>query len=81
MLTPTNKAADVLVNRIMEVYGNDTSCQEWLIRFGITGDERIEQSLIYKDKSFDIRADLTLPDNVRASIVMVCFPTGRITTS
>lgn len=53
VLTPTNKAADVLTSRIME------SCppgnyEKWLVRFGATADEKIEQSAVYRDKSFDI---------------------------
>lgn len=55
VLTPTNKSADVLVRRIMEVMGGDKSYVDWLIRFGGTGDEVIEQSGVYKDKTFDIR--------------------------
>lgn len=56
VLTPTNKAADVLVKRIMEVSCNDESYKKWLVRFGATGDEEIEQSSVFKDKTFDIRA-------------------------
>ena len=56
VLTPTNKAADVLVRRIMEVSGSDQSYNDWLVRFGATGDEEIEQSPVYKDKTFDIKA-------------------------
>ena len=41
VLTPTNKSADVLVRRIMEVSGTDTSYKDWLIRFGGTSDEEI----------------------------------------
>ena len=54
VLTPTNKAADVLVKRIMEAdkYGEYNN---WLIRFGTTGDEFIEESEVYKDKTFDFR--------------------------
>ena len=55
VLTPTNKAADVLVRRIMDVMGEDTSYNDWLVRFGGTGDEIIEQSAVYRDKTFDIR--------------------------
>jgi len=55
VLTPTNKSADVLVKRIMEVSGNDTSYNDWLVRFGATGDEEIEQSPVFRDKTFDIR--------------------------
>ena len=55
VLTPTNKSADVLVRRIMEVSGDDNSYENWLVRFGATGDEEIEQSPVYKDKTYDIR--------------------------
>ena len=54
VLTPTNKSADVLVNRIMDV-SEDTSYTDWLVRFGATGDEKIEQSAVFKEKTFDIR--------------------------
>ena len=54
VLTPTNKSADVLVNRIMEV-DDSKEYENWLVRFGATGDERIEQSPVFKDKTFDIR--------------------------
>ncbi len=56
VLTPTNKAADVLVSRVMEIMGEDTSYNDWLARFGTTNDPSIEQSKIYRDKTFDIRA-------------------------
>ena len=56
VLTPTNKAADVLTQRIMEVSGDSKEYDEWLIRFGATADESIEQSSVFKDKTFDIRA-------------------------
>lgn len=55
VLTPTNKSADVLVKRIMEVSGSDTSYNDWLIRFGATSDENIEQSPVFREKTFDIR--------------------------
>lgn len=54
VLTPTNKAADVLVRRIMEVSEENRSFEEWLVRFGATGDEGIEQSPVFRDKTFDI---------------------------
>ena len=54
VLTPTNKSADVLVRRIMDVMGKDTSYSDWLVRFGGTGDEVIESSPVFRDKSFDI---------------------------
>ncbi|HUM83936.1 MAG TPA: DEAD/DEAH box helicase [Lachnospiraceae bacterium] len=56
VLTPTNKAADVLVRRIMEISGDDHTYEDWLIRFGGTGDEEIEQSKVFRDKNFNIRA-------------------------
>lgn len=55
VLTPTNKAADVLVKRIMEVSGSDRSYEDWLVRFGGTADEELEKSPVFKDKTFDIR--------------------------
>ena len=66
VLTPTNKSADVLVKRIMEVSGDDKSYENWLIRFGGTGDEFIEQSPVFKDKVFDIR---TLSKNVTVTTI------------
>lgn len=55
VLTPTNKSADVLAKRIMEVAGEDDSYNDWLVRFGATCDEEIEQSPVFKEKTFDIR--------------------------
>lgn len=55
VLTPTNKSADVLVKKIMESSKNDTSYTDWLIRFGGTSDEEIEQSSVFRDKTFDVR--------------------------
>ena len=52
VLAPTNKAADVLVMRIMDLVGRDNSCNDWLVRFGTTYNEVIEQSAIYRDRSF-----------------------------
>lgn len=54
VLTPTNKSADVLVRRIMEV-SHDTTYNKWLVRFGATSDEDIEHSPVFRDKTFDIR--------------------------
>ncbi len=56
VLTPTNKAADVLTTRIMEKMGGDTSYRNWLIRFGTSTDERIEKAGVWWDRSFDIGA-------------------------
>lgn len=66
VLTPTNKSADVLVRRIMEVSGEDHTYNRWLVRFGATGDEEIEQSPVYRDKTFDIR---TLDKNVTVTTI------------
>ena len=55
VLAPTNKAADVLVRRIMEVSDKNHSYDDWLVRFGATSDEKIEQSSVFRDKTFDIR--------------------------
>ncbi len=66
VLTPTNKSADVLVRRIMEVSGNNKAYENWLVRFGGTGDEFIEQSPVFKDKIFDIR---TLTKNVTVTTI------------
>lgn len=65
VLTPTNKSADVLVRRIMEV-SKETSYNKWLTRFGATGDEEIEQSPVFRDKTFDIR---TLRRNVTVTTI------------
>ncbi len=68
VLTPTNKAADVLVNRITETMkaNDDESYFSWLVRFGLTGDSEIEQSPIFCDKTFDIR---TRPKNVTVTTI------------
>ncbi len=66
VLAPTNKSADVLVRRIMEESGDDQTYKEWLVRFGATGDEEIERSSVYKDKTFDIR---TLEKNVTVTTI------------
>lgn len=55
VLTPTNKAADVLTTRIIEKMGANTSLN-WLVRFGTSVDERIEKAGVWRDRSFDIGA-------------------------
>ncbi|MFZ4589382.1 MAG: DEAD/DEAH box helicase [Ignavibacteria bacterium] len=55
ILTPTNKAADVLTKKIMnscEEEGEDYSV--WLTRFGITADKDIEDSGIWREKQLNI---------------------------
>lgn len=54
VLAPTNKAADVLIARILDAMGTDTSNKEWLVRFGTSSDERIERADVWRDRSFDI---------------------------
>lgn len=56
VLTPTNKAADVLVRRLMDSMGSDKSYLDWLVRFGTTNDSAIEESGVFRDKTFDIRS-------------------------
>jgi superfamily I DNA and/or RNA helicase len=55
VLTPTNKAADVLVRRVMEIMDTDHRYTDWLVRFGATNDSVIEQSGVFRDKTLDIR--------------------------
>lgn len=54
VLTPTNKAADVLSARIMEKMYSDNSYLEWLIRFGISGDAKVAEELGEDFKKIDI---------------------------
>lgn len=56
VLTPTNKAADVLVKKIMQVSGNDDSYNDWLARIGITEDAEIEKSPVFREKNLDMDA-------------------------
>lgn len=66
VLTPTNKSADVLVRRLMDSMGSDQSYMNWLVRFGATNDTTIEQSGVFRDKTFDIR---TFPRNVTVTTI------------
>ena len=66
VLTPTNKSADVLVRRLMESMGADQSYMNWLVRFGATNDNIIEQSGVFRDKTFDIR---TFSKNVTVTTI------------
>ena len=54
VLTPTNKAADVLVSRIMQIMVDDMSYENWLVRYGVTLDEKIEKSAVFHGKDFEI---------------------------
>ncbi|MDR1873173.1 MAG: AAA family ATPase [Deltaproteobacteria bacterium] len=66
VLTPTNKSADVIVNRLIECAGSDKSYLNWLVRFGTTNDSAIEKSGVFRDKTFDIRA---FPRNVTVTTI------------
>ena len=66
VLTPTNKAADVLTKRIIEKMDGDESYYNWLLRFGTTGDSELENSGLVVDKSFDIR---TKPKNTTITTI------------
>ncbi|MBR0261288.1 MAG: DNA2/NAM7 family helicase [Selenomonadaceae bacterium] len=55
VLTPTNKAADVIVNKIIEL-DTDKAYKNWLLRFGTTKDENIEKNGVFQDKTFDIHS-------------------------
>lgn len=54
VLAPTNKAADVLVTRIMQESGDNHDYEDWLVRYGVTGNEEIEQSPVFHGKEFEI---------------------------
>ena len=56
VLAPTNKAADVLAHRVMEVAGDADSYRQWLVRFGTTPDEKSGLASVHKDRAFDILA-------------------------
>lgn len=66
VLTPTNKAADVLAHRIIDIMGENQDWQNWLVRFGATGDSVIESCGAFRDKAFDIR---TFPRNVTVTTI------------
>lgn len=54
VLTPTNKAADVLSRRVIERMSGDDSYKNWLVRFGATGDEELERSGVCPGKDIDL---------------------------
>ncbi len=62
VLAPTNKAADVLAHRLLEIGGS--AVPSWLVRFGGTADSQVEAVL--RDKTFDIRR---LPRNVTVTTI------------
>jgi signal recognition particle GTPase/riboflavin synthase len=56
VLAPTNKAADVLVRRVMDESGEDKSYEDWLIRFVTTNDEIIEKSKCFRDRTCNLES-------------------------
>ncbi len=66
VLTPTNKAADVLTKRIIEKMGEDETYYRWLLRFGTTADAELENTSLVVDKNFDIR---TKPQNTTITTI------------
>lgn len=65
VLTPTNKAGDVLTNKLIEICENekDNSYLDWLIRFGITNDPDLE-GVVYHNSKY-------LKGSPRANLVLV----------
>jgi hypothetical protein len=57
VLTPTNKAADVLTKRIIQECGEDESYKQWLTRFGITLDQALMGSPVARAKDVEIDDD------------------------
>lgn len=55
VLTPTNKAADVLTIKIMEAMGDDKGYENWLVRYGVTLDSTIESTSVFHGKEYDFR--------------------------
>ncbi len=54
VLAPTNKAADVIVSRTIDIMSSDDGYKNWLARFGVTNDETIEENGIFCSKNYDI---------------------------
>lgn len=55
VLTPTNKAADVLTNRIIKECGGDEDYKDWLTRFGMTLDPALQDSPVARAKDVEIK--------------------------
>ena len=55
VLTPTNKAADVLTNRIIKECGGDEDYKDWLTRFGMTLDLELQDSPVARAKDVEIK--------------------------
>lgn len=56
VLTPTNKAADVIAEKIMEMMGDDMSYKECLVRFGTINAQSILDAGVLRDKTFDLKS-------------------------
>lgn len=53
ILTPTNKAADVIVKRILELTGNEAYTENWLCRYGASTDlDLLDRGMTYDGNSF-----------------------------
>lgn len=53
ILTPTNKAADVLVKRILALADNSSCADGWLCRFGASTDlDLLDRGMVYDGNSF-----------------------------
>ena len=55
VLAPTNKAADVLTNRIISRMEGNETYHSWLIRFGTTLDESLEKTGVCVGKDVDLK--------------------------
>ena len=71
VLTPTNKAADVLTKRIIQECGDDTSYQQWLTRFGITLDTALQGSPVARAK--DVNIDDEHPAVVVTTVIRFAY--------
>lgn len=71
VLTPTNKAADVLTKRIITECGEDESYKQWLTRFGITLDPALQGSPVARAKAVDI--DATNPAVVVTTVIRFAY--------
>ena len=55
VLTPTNKAADVLTRKMMDAMADAPDGYSSVIRFGATADEEIERAGVFQDKTVDLK--------------------------
>lgn len=54
ILTPTNKAADVLVKKILDLSDDETFPDGWLVRFGTSSDiELLDRGIVYDGNSLE----------------------------